>query len=104
VAVGGGAWLNGAAASLENCTIADNIGGTSGAGLQIAAGSVTNCVLYGNRFTNAVVENVNSAGVARCWYSCAPELTNAANHNITGNPMFANASANDYRLTSARRV
>jgi len=92
VYMGGGVMLN--------CTVAGNIAdpaSTKGSGLQLAGGVITNCIIYGNSGAGGT-NFVGSAAAA--WYSCAPELTNSAQGNVTGNPRFQDAARGDFHLRS----
>ena len=90
----------------RNCTFASNqIGNanspttTTGGGLYLAGGFVTNTILYynWNRRLNAA-SDVYAAHLGRLAYSCAAELTNSANFNTTNAPQFVNLTAGDFRL------
>jgi hypothetical protein len=97
---GGAVYLN-AGTLLNNCTIVSNQVRntvlTIGGGVQHAGGGITNCIIYFNTTSNQP-SDVGSANQSTIAYSCAPELTNAANFNITGDPLFAYTNAVDYHL------
>lgn len=86
--------------TMVNCTVASNVSAaaiTAGSGVGRTGGVITNCVIYGNLGSNGS----NYVGtVSAAWYSCAPELTNAAQGNITVDPLFRKPSTGDYRLAA----
>jgi hypothetical protein len=89
---GGGMTLLGGA--VENCTIVRNKTRSTGGGLYLTTGTVTNTIIYHNGAT--VSSNVNTAvGFA---YSCAPELTADVNGNRVADPLFE-ATGAGYGLT-----
>jgi hypothetical protein len=102
---GAGVGVSGSGVIL-NCTIVQNsalpttgarAGGVSSSGMP--GGAVTNCIIYGNTCpTPASIQDIDEPGIA--YFSCSPDLTNAANQNITADPRFKNAALGDYRLTS----
>jgi hypothetical protein len=106
---GAGIYLNGG--RMENCTVTRNAthltSGSAGGGVYWVSGTATNCIVA---FNNAVVSsNVNTAtGFA---FSCAPELTDGTNGNVTADPLFMAAGAGygqtatlgDYRLQTRSR-
>jgi hypothetical protein len=48
--------------------------------------------------TGGTNDNVRTNDIALCAYSCAPELTNSINKNLTGNPLFKNAALGNFTL------
>jgi hypothetical protein len=82
---------------LVNCTVANNLPSLSaGSGIYQSGGAITNCIVYGNGLNGP---NDNYYGtVSAAWYSCAPELTNATQGNVTADPKFVNTANADYRL------
>jgi PKD repeat protein len=96
-AYGGGVRMNGAGSAMENCTVAGNSAPSSlGDGIMREDGTIRNCIVYGNG-ANAPNDNYYGAASA-AWYSCAPELTNSAQSNVTVNPAFVNAANGDFHL------
>ncbi|OGV76163.1 MAG: hypothetical protein A2340_00005 [Lentisphaerae bacterium RIFOXYB12_FULL_60_10] len=96
---GGGVHLAGGL--LLNSTIvsnrvlnADNIAG----GVWWKAGGMTNTIVYGNQRV-ADDDNLFAAALTTIGYSCAPELVDGVNGNLTADPSFKNPGAADYRLS-----
>jgi hypothetical protein len=86
---------------VESCTIAANsnsLAFSSGGGLYLASGTATSCIVWGNMSTGGTNDNVRTNDIALCAYSCAPELTNSINKNLTGNPLFKNAALGNFTL------
>jgi len=81
-------------ATLINCTIADNWGG-SGHGIYCVQSSptLTNCILWNHG--NEIVATPSSSPIVR--YSCI-RGSYPGEGNIDGNPLFADSSAGDYHL------
>jgi hypothetical protein len=99
---GGGLVVNGSGALVENCTIADNTVTTSGGGIDLVAGTVRNCISYGNTCTaDALLSNVRKTG-GTFTYSCAtPLISGGADvSNTAGDPKYRNAAAYDFSITS----
>lgn len=85
---GGGIYLS-AGSVVENCTVVENSitePSDRGGGLYRAGGQVTNTIVWSN--TRAGTPDDVGGSVAAFWYSCAPELTNSENFNLTGPPGF----------------
>ena len=72
-----------------NCTIVGNQAGSTG-GLQ---GEARNSIIFGN-----TPDNID--GFQTILFSCAPELDHGTLGNITNHPMFVDADAGDYHLSS----
>lgn len=80
---GGGVLMTGGL--LESSTVTGNVGGsTGGGGVYRTGGAITNSLIYSNRV--GVTANDAGGAVSAYWYSCAPELDNPGNGNITDNP------------------
>jgi hypothetical protein len=92
---GGGVFMGGGSPCLVNCTVAGNSASSLNGGVQQTGGVITNCIIYGN--IGKPYANYGSSG-GSAWYSCAPEMTNAAQGNISINPQFMNAANLDFRL------
>ena len=94
--------LGGTAATLENCTIADNFVNSSDDGtVQIASSKaiVTNCIVYGNANTTGINPDFRSAAnLGRVFTTCSRALVDGERGNLTTNPQFADSAANDYSL------
>lgn len=104
VQLGGGVYADGAGSAIESCTIVTNsaLGAyPTGGGLYVSLGSAINTIVYRNRGAGGVADNVRTNDIGRCTYSCAPELANVANQNLTGDPLFVNAPAMNFRLREA---
>ncbi len=93
---------------MENVTVANNKVWNSGSygydttagGIFAAGGVVSNSVVYHNTEEDiGVSSDVNSDGLDLFFWSCAPELTNEANNNITDNPLFADVETDNFRLS-----
>jgi PKD repeat protein len=86
---GGGVLMNHAAARLENCTVVGNRTMGSGGGVKLTAGTVTNCIVYGN---SATVAGNDFLLPATPWvgFSCSPDLVNDpfGTGNRSGSPQF----------------
>jgi PKD repeat protein len=84
-----------------NSTIASNSAVVRGlgAGIYRSGGTITNCIVYGNG-GNAPNDNYYGTPSA-AWYSCAPELTNAVQGNVTANPRFVDMANGDLHLAAA---
>jgi len=104
-AYGGGLFIN--LGVVENCTIASNMIGSSstpvaeclGGGLYMGGGFATNTIIYHNwNVRSGIPSDVYAANLGRLAWSCAPELTNAANANITADPRFNARDAGDFTL------
>lgn len=99
---GGGLVVNGSGAVVENCTIADNTATTSGGGIELSAGTVRNCISYGNTCTaDAALANVRKTG-GTFTYSCSTPLISGGSDvsNTAGNPLYGNAAAHDFTITT----
>ena len=94
---GGGAYLfNGGA--LNNCTLAGNTSQADGGGAYLfEGGTLNNCIVYGNTQAGAWNIGVFGAG-STVRYTCSSGLSGSG--NITNNPAFVNAAANNYRLSA----
>ncbi len=79
--------------SLYNCTVAGNTSDGPGGGMN--GGTLYNCIVY----LNSGSASSNWSGSAFINTCTAPAATGAG--NITGNPMFVNASGGNYRLSAA---
>ena len=106
VSQGGGVSVWNGTATIESSTIVSNsafsvdIGYAppGGGGLYVYGASnarTTNCIVY----FNTSPTNANIAGPANAAYSCAPELTNGVNGNLSSDPMFRNPGSGDYHLS-----
>ena len=94
---GGGAYLVGGGA-LNNCTLAGNTSQADGGGAYLfEGGTLNNCIVYGNTQSGAWNIGVFGAG-STVRYTCSPGLSGSG--NITNNPAFVNAAANNYRLSA----
>ena len=91
---GHGLYLNGSAARLENVTAADNSCGTTGSGLYLASGKMTNSIAWFNG-TSDLFQTGGTVGYS-CW-SGAP----ASNGNTGGDPRFMDRAQGNYRLSGA---
>ncbi len=82
---------------MVNCTIASNSNSsaTVGAGVHRSGGTLTNCIVYGNSGPSGL--NFSGAATSTA-YSCAPELTNSVQGNITNNPQFISLTTGDCHL------
>lgn len=91
---GGGVYMTGASSLVENCTIVDNLCSNDGGGIYIAAGSVSNSIVY---FNNAPSNpNYRSGGNGLACSCTTPDPGGTS--NITDNPMFVDSSINNYLL------
>ena len=101
--------------TINNVSIAENQAGISGGGIRFASNNaasaltINNCVVWGNTGTTSGNElSLVSTGNTTLNYSCYSndvddvELLNGTitttNNNITLNPLFINATSEDYRL------
>ncbi|MBU4211877.1 MAG: hypothetical protein KKD33_04760 [Verrucomicrobia bacterium] len=96
-----GAWNSGGGGTyggtLYNCTVVSNYTsyttGGSGGGGGVATGRMYNCIVYFNiAFTNNNCHNMMGAT------NCCTTPAISGDGNITGNPMFVNTNAGNYRL------
>jgi hypothetical protein len=100
---GGGVYAVGAGsgARVEFCTIVSNVCPAAYTGGGIYNGATllacTNTIVYWNRLSDGQRSDV-SGDITRYAYSCAPELTNAANLNLTDDPAFVNAATGNCHL------
>jgi hypothetical protein len=97
---GGGLVVNGGTVLVENCTIADNTAATSGGGIELIAGTVRNCISYGNTCAaDASLANVRKTGGVFT-YSCSTPLVSEGSDvfNTDGDPKFRNAAAHVFSL------
>ncbi len=86
------------ACHLKNCTVVSN---TAWDGGGVNGGSRTNCIVYFNRSVNPAVGASSNWNGGTFGNSCtAPSNAGWAVGNITGDPMFANKDARNYRLSS----
>jgi hypothetical protein len=97
---GGGAYLN-RAGVMNNCTLAGNTSTLSsedgGGAYLFEGGTLNNCIVSGN--TQDGVWNIGVYGAGTTVrYTCSPGLSGSG--NITNNPAFVNAAANNYRLSA----
>jgi serine protease len=88
---GAGVWMTGG--TLQNCTIANNVGPANGAGLYQSAGAARNLVVFGNQ------PNEVHSEAGTLTHSCAPGLVTGTG-NLSANPRFANAAGGEYRLSA----
>ncbi|NLC82781.1 MAG: PKD domain-containing protein, partial [Lentisphaerae bacterium] len=91
---GHGLYLNGSAARLENVTVADNSYGTTGSGVYLANGRMTNSIAWFNG-TSDLNQTGGSIGYS-CWSGAA-----ASNGNTGADPRFMDRARGDYRLSGA---
>ena len=87
--VGGGIWSGGH--FIHNCTVAGNSATEVGGGI-ISAGYIWNSIVW----DNFAPDSPDLWGCA-AWYSCSPNLAED-DGNISADPLFADASAGDFRL------
>jgi len=93
---GGGVYLDGAGARMENCTVVGNtVAGSTGGGVQLGSGAALNCVVWSNTVSGG--PNDIAGALSSAIYSCAPELT-SGDGNITADPLFADPAEADYSL------
>lgn len=85
---------------IASCTVASNYpgaGGIAGGVYLLGTNSaLTNCVIYGNPrgdFYTSAAANTNLV-----WHCCLTNNVAPGQGNISGNPLFADAPAADYRL------
>lgn len=83
---------------LVNCTVVNN--DTAGTEAAVLGGSLTNCIVWGNRKSGGVINNYgNSPAIA---YSCTTPLPTGGSDgggNTDEDPRFADAAGGNYRLT-----
>jgi PKD repeat protein len=93
--------------SVSSCTIVRNYAGLEGGGVHndVKTSQFTNNIVYWNYATNGIRNDVSgTTGAFR--FSCALELTNGVDGNLTADPLFldsgsgygTNAILGDYRL------
>lgn len=72
-----------------NCTVVGNTNHNNVvAGVNVSSsGTLRNSIVWAN-VTRRVEAPVQVSSAARCWNSCAPELTAGVNANINGNPLL----------------
>ncbi len=88
---GGGAAVTGPSApSFVNCTFSGNSAGDGGAVADLAGAGLTNCILSGNSPDELIGGSVSYSLVS----GGAPGTA-----NVTGDPLFIDAAAGDYRLS-----
>ncbi len=95
---GAGLRVNSANAVVRNATVTGNKGTAIAAtgGVKRDSGTVINAIAFGNTVAD-VADNVNTT--TGFTYSCAPELASGTG-NQTGDPLFRNVAAGDYRLST----
>jgi hypothetical protein len=94
---GGGVALTGAG-TIESCTLYGNSAGISGGGLYVNAGAtIRNDIVWSN--TAPVDVDWSVSGGASADYCCTRPLLGV--HSVTGDPVFVNAQAGDFRLRAA---
>ena len=84
--------------TVRNCTFAGNSNTTpdNGTGIYLGSGgTVQNCIIVGNLGGGTNIYNPAGGVIG---YSCSPGLSGSG--NITNNPLFVNAAANNYRLSA----
>ena len=93
-----------------NCTIVNNEVRGPNSGLRVAATSalVENCIVRGNRSAmNAYGDINNNSNVGYVYYTLCDQLDivtkDNPNHNLHGNPNFADEANGDYRLTGVSK-
>ena len=93
-----------------NCTIVNNEVRGPNSGLRVAATSalVENCIVRGNRSAmNAYGDIYNNSNVGYVYYTLCDQLDvvtkDNPNHNLHGNPNFADEANGDYRLTGVSK-
>ena len=95
---GGGAQLK-RGGVMNNCTLGGNTSTLSsedgGGAYLFEGGTLNNCIVSGNTQDGAWNIGVSGAGTT-VRYTCSPGLSGSG--NITNNPAFVNAAANNYRL------
>ncbi len=104
---GGGLYRENKNYTVEGCTIVRNYAGLEGGGVYNLAPNqlFTNNIVFWNYATNGVRNDV-TGNLTAFVYSCALELADGANGNLTNDPVFmdagsgygTNAVAGDYRL------
>jgi len=85
--------MNNCDGDIINCTIVDNNAGQGG-GLRRCDGKTINCVLWSNT-PDQIFEGTPPV------YSCIQDWALGGMGNISTDPLFANAGADDYHLQSA---
>jgi len=114
---GGGIYMEGAGGNVESCTVAGNhardderdgggiyctTGNEGGVNPSIppSEGIIVNTIVFGNTHTSSRVPNdLSAAPLTLVSNSCAPELTGGTDGNLSQDPLFADPSTQDYRLT-----
>ncbi len=103
---GGGLYIN-PGTWVENCTVISNQtrnpdSTASGDGIYQNGGSITNTIVYFNaNLMSNTVNNIRILTSAAVGYSCASDLTEGVNGNITAEPLFENLLSGDGVLKAA---
>ena len=84
--------------TVENCTITGNSNGVSVVSGVFATNIFRNLILYGNGGMQYVCD---SNAVFACDFSCVSPVPSNGVGNISGDPMFADATQSDFRLRAA---
>jgi PKD repeat protein len=99
---GGGFFIN-SGTRLENVTVVSNevwndgYFATTAGGLYAPGGQGVNVIVWFNTDRTAdAPSDIYTTNVSQLAYSCAPELDNPANFNITQNPRFGDLAAGDF--------
>lgn len=89
----------------ENCTVVSNTaatqGGVRGYGSTGMGILFRNCIIWNNAATGATDPNRDSTATITYAACCTTPLPATGSDNVTGDPLFANAAARDFRLTAA---
>jgi len=92
---GGGACADGGGA-LNNCTLVENKAGLDGGGVRLyPGGTLKNCIVQNN------VSDGSDNIVGPAYFTCAPDgISHGINGCITNDPLFVEATNNNFRLQS----
>ncbi len=90
---GGGLYFSFGGA-VSNATITDNQAPIGGGCYLFFGGALCNSIIHGNGATNTCTQGI----ALMCAACCCPDLTHLVDGNITNDPLFVNASGNDFRL------